>query len=264
MVLERDARRADQMQTMSRPTVPNEPDAVFEIAAAGARLSSQQLAHELNSLLDGSLRCLALAHGALEAPGDETASDARASEYIVLAREALDHMATLLQRVMATAEPRVQVLDDRRPLGQVVPALVALLEPMAAYDGVSVTWNVAPEAARRPTGLLESVLINGLRNALEAAALAPAGLRRVELDVTLVEGGEQLEITIVDSGPGITHEGESPRPRRRGHGLGLPLCRQIVTQLGGTLRLLSVPNASGTVLRVRVPTGEPAAAGAEP
>ena len=66
--------------------------------ADGTAISVGQLAHELNSLLDGSLRTLGLALRQLEpVPGDRRSDDAVVTR-LQTARDAMWQMAELLER----------------------------------------------------------------------------------------------------------------------------------------------------------------------
>jgi sensor histidine kinase regulating citrate/malate metabolism len=76
----------------------------------------------------------------------------------------------------------------------------------------------------------------------------------VELSVAVEQG--RLVIAISDTGSGLSGgrtAGEAPRPG--GHGLGLGLCRQVVSELGGRLALTPGHGGRGGVLRVDVPLG---------
>ncbi|MBB5917921.1 two-component system CitB family sensor kinase [Nocardia transvalensis] len=103
-----------------------------------------------------------------------------------------------------------------------------------------------------------TVLGNLLDNALEAARTAPAdGAKLVEVE--LVQEGQTLHITVIDSGsgvaPGIVEsvfaEGVSTRPDNGvpgGRGVGLALSRQVARALGGDV-VLSSPGGGAAPLR---------------
>ena len=208
-------------------------------------LSVPQLAHELNSLLDGSRRCLSLAERGLTPPVGDEDPQADVRQYLTLAREALTSMAELLERTMQAAAPDLGVLASCRALGDCVGDVVRLVGPMARQLGVVVDWRIDRAVAERPAGVLGSILLNGMRNAVEAAAHAPEGSRTVSLSVTSGLGRE-VEACVADSGPGV---GGKPIE----HGLGLSLCRQLVDAVNGTMELVNAPYGGGAVLRVRVP-----------
>lgn len=96
---------------------------------------------------------------------------------------------------------------------------------------------------------LVTVLGNLLDNAIDAATEGPPP-RRVELTVESDEEG--LDVTVHDSGPGISPDAEadilrhgySTKPAGQGgRGIGLALVRQAVERLGGTLTVNARPGA---------------------
>ena len=108
---------------------------------------------------------------------------------------------------------------------------------------------------------LVTIVGNLLDNAVDAAADAP-GTRwvRLEAGVVTVDGVEELEIVVADSGPGLRPDAlahafergwstkQTDRPM--GRGVGLALVAQAVHRLGGTV---AVANEEGAVFTVRLP-----------
>ena len=93
---------------------------------------------------------------------------------------------------------------------------------------------------------IQQVLINLMRNAVEAMAAS----ERCDLEVkTSLLDDETIEISVADSGPGLSPEVANHlfepfiSTKRHGMGLGLSICRSIVEANGGELRIR--PNPSG-------------------
>jgi len=214
-------------------------------------MSVGQLAHELNSLLDGSLRTLGLALRQLEpVPGDRRSADAVVTR-LQTARDAMLQMAELLERVMRDGGASSQVLSRARLLGEEIPSILALVGPLAESHDVAVRAEIGPEAGEAPIGPLGAVLLNGLRNAVQACVRSSQDPRGVELNAQVEP--PNLVIRISDTGPGaVGGELDGAGPGHGGHGLGLGLCRQVVSELGGRLELVPGP-AGGALLRVEVP-----------
>ena len=119
-------------------------------------------------------------------------------------------------------------------------------------DGINLTIDVADIRVAMSPLNLQQVLLNLILNAKQAMCGTGGKLRigaRVE--------GSMVEIEVVDTGPGIpaqilgrlfepfvTHRhGPSREPEeRKGTGLGLYICRDLIQHAGGTI---SVDNASG-------------------
>ena len=68
-----------------------------------------------------------------------------------------------------------------------------------------------------------------------------------------------MEVTVTDDGPGVDPAARdhifeafyTTKPRGEGSGLGLDVCRRVVSELGGTIGFESVPGR--TVFTVRLP-----------
>jgi two-component system sensor histidine kinase KdpD len=116
---------------------------------------------------------------------------------------------------------------------------VALLRAGERLDGRSVTTDLPPTLPLVPIDdvLIEQVLINLLEN---AAKYTPAGTP-IEISASVLQG--EVMVTVADRGPGVPPE-ESERIFEKFHraargaggvGLGLAICRGIVTAHGGRL-----------------------------
>jgi two-component system heavy metal sensor histidine kinase CusS len=224
-----------------------------EISGGGAtppELSVAQLAHELNSLLDGSMRSLGLARRSLASAGP-SAGSAPVLRNLGAAHEAMRSMAGLLQRAMLSSTLDLHVLRSGRTMRESLPAVIALVQPLADACGATLDWHLDAGAAELPAGLLEPVILNGLRNAVQAVATMPEGARSVRLSVAAVPHG-RVELTIEDSGPGPNRTAVRDDAAPAGHGLGLALCRTIAARLGGSLRLEARAHEPGAVLHVAV------------
>lgn len=117
---------------------------------------------------------------------------------------------------------------------------------------------------------MRQVILNLLKNALEATG--PGGV--ITVRTRLVGGSEPpdangdacVEIDVSDTGAGLP-EGDTEKifelfytTKLSGSGLGLPICRRIVEEHGGTLAVASRPGA-GSTFTIRLPLA-PVGAGA--
>ena len=130
-------------------------------------------------------------------------------------------------------------------------------DTVAPGGGIIEVAAAAPVAARTDPLLARRILENLTRNAVDAAA--PTG-GRVRLAAEPLPSGARL--TVHDTGPGMTQE-ELDRAfepfhttKAVGTGLGLPIVRRLVTDLGGTLRVETAPGR-GTTFIVELPAGTP-------
>ncbi len=113
-------------------------------------------------------------------------------------------------------------------------------------------------------GQLHEVLLNLVRNAIEAMDFVDDGVRTLKVSAAL-EGENEVSVTVEDSGPGI-----DPKQLRsifdafvttksHGMGLGLALCRMIVERHAGQLSALPA-RPRGSVFRVVLPSARALAA----
>ncbi len=150
-------------------------------------------------------------------------------------------------------------VDVNRSVGDVVEAMQSLAETA----GVSLGLRLAPEPLYIEGDLfaLGRVYRNLILNAIEATA--PGG----SISIATVEQGEQVLITVADTGLGIPRErlhlifDDFNTTKRRGLGLGLAISKKIVEQLNGTISVDSRVG-EGTTFLLRFPktSGRPLAA----
>lgn len=273
------------------PKSPRRAAHASEVGRAGplAVEGVAALAHELGSMLDGSLRMLGLALRTIGRanPSHADQSDRNLGEahrQIETASFALQRMADLVHAAMqgVTLPLGSAALSNTRPvtLGEAVEHAVRVVTPSAEQRGAKIHAEVAPAVADQPAGPLYSVLLNGLRNALESVTQAclnsgTAGGGTIEISATCEAPppGHRVQwicITITDDGLGpptgpdahrLFEHGFTTKPD--GHGLGLALSRSIVRDLHGTIqlmpRLAGETPRRGAVLRLAIPaiSGEP-------
>ena len=104
-------------------------------------------------------------------------------------------------------------------------------------------------------GQIEQVLINVLKNAIEALQQQPAAQQPAQIWLTLSAlQDDQVRLDIRDNGPGISAEAAALifvpffTTKRQGSGIGLALARQIMLNHGGDL--LTVPTENGACFRL--------------
>jgi signal transduction histidine kinase/ActR/RegA family two-component response regulator len=121
---------------------------------------------------------------------------------------------------------------------------IALVRERAALHSIAITLEMDPSLDLIESDELrfKQVMLNLLSNAVK---FTPNGGR---VAVWAVRTGQRLAVTVTDSGIGIPAEdrerifesfqqGQRGPSREEGTGLGLTLCRRIVTLMGGTMSL---------------------------
>jgi len=132
------------------------------------------------------------------------------------------------------------------------------LEPAIKRQGIKVSMDteepLSPVVGDR--GVLHLAVNNVISNALDAMPNGGA----LDIRTRMVNGGDDVELTIADSGQGIPDDRVDKvfKPfhtsKNTGLGLGLALTRQIIERHGGTIALAS-QLGKGTTVTIRLPAG---------
>jgi two-component system, CitB family, sensor kinase len=147
------------------------------------------------------------------------------------------------------------------------PELAALVLGKAAEAGERGVELQVDDDLEVPAGVadprdLVTIVGNLLDNAVDAAADGPdrPPWVRLEAGTLTVDGVEELEVVVADSGPGLGPDAAAhafergwstkPTDRPMGRGIGLALVAQAVHRLGGSI---DVANERGAVFTVRLP-----------
>ncbi|MFN3281310.1 MAG: two-component system sensor histidine kinase NtrB [Tabrizicola sp.] len=160
-----------------------------------------------------------------------------------------------IQDFVKKREPQLVSLD----LAEVAADAVALMAAEARERRVKLVLEVG-EPARGPVTadriLLEQVMVNLIRNGMEAMSEGPRHGDRLTLRLTPED--RILRLDVIDQGPGIPPDLEKRlydpfvSTKAHGMGMGLNICRSIVELLHG--RLSHAPNpGGGTVFTLRLP-----------
>ncbi len=230
------------------------------------------LTHELANLLDGSLRTLMLAQRSLDDSGDPQTNQAEhLRRRLDTVQQSLARMTDLVRASAAGSDASIgsHSLGPRAPItiAEAAHHAADVLGPIADERGVEITLSIQPEASVLPAQMLYTVVLNAMRNAIDAAgdALGPdTGGATGHVELRAERDATHLGITVIDDGVGPHPEGTEHAFRHgyttkaAGSGIGLALCRQIVEHLGGEISLARRAGRDelrrpGAVLSIRVP-----------
>jgi CheY-like chemotaxis protein/anti-sigma regulatory factor (Ser/Thr protein kinase) len=177
-----------------------------------------------------------------------------------------------------SARAQLQVIDDlldvarglsgklhikQEPLepGPIIAAAVKALEPTAEAKSIRLVTTVTSDVGRivGDDGRLQQIVTNLVANAIK---FTPMGGR---VGVRLDREGDQVHITVCDTGAGMTPEflpcafaafrqaDESSTRPHDGLGLGLAIVRQLVELHGGTVHAQSAGQDKGATFTVTLP-----------
>ena len=145
-------------------------------------------------------------------------------------------------------------------LSEVIDDSIGLIEPAAKLTHIRVErviLSALPDLMCDRV-MIEQVLLNLMRNAIEAMSTTSLPADRRVLTVKLSRVGDHVQIHVIDRGPGITKEVLDKlftpffSTKTEGMGMGLNICRSIIEFHRGRLWIEENPEG-GTVLVVSLP-----------
>jgi nitrogen fixation/metabolism regulation signal transduction histidine kinase len=240
--LEQDGRNTRWMVHRSTFRQRGVPHALLLLTDVSAALREEErqawqrlirvLGHEINNSLApiksiaGTLRTQLIS-------GVATDEDLDRGLHIVETRaESLHRFVQAYRQLAQLPPPRLQ----KTPLAPLLERTLALEQRLSAeiIGGPEVTLTIDPDQ-------MEQMLINLVRNAVEAALTSRTGKPRVQVGWQIDAG--KVIIGIEDNGPGIANDSNLFVPfyttKSGGSGVGLALARQIVEAHAGSVRLIN-------------------------
>jgi signal transduction histidine kinase len=225
-------------------TLRNEKLAAVGTLAAG-------LAHEIRNPLNGALLHVTFLERSLKKLPEEAANEALGAVRIV--GEEIRRLSALVKDFLVFARPSPANLKSTQ-LNELCRRTADVVRTEAGGVGVTIDLDLQRDdvAMQLDPEKIEQVLLNLLRNAVEAVATVGDGTvvlrtRRRPRDVT---------IEIEDDGPGLPSP-DAPifdaffSTKPNGTGLGLAIVQRIVTDHGGSVMVDSKPGR--TVFRLTLP-----------
>ncbi|MDD1015384.1 ATP-binding protein [Pseudomonas rubra] len=213
-----------------------------KLAALGQM--SAALAHEINQPLTTQRMQLATLRLLLD---NQRLDEAR--QALEPLEQMLTRMAALTGHLKTFARNSPSGLRERLDLATVVDQALQLLDARIRAEDVSVALYLARPAWVRGDAIrLEQVLINLLRNALDA--MAQKSYKRLEVRIDAEQ--DHWRLSVLDSGGGIAAEHLAcvfdpfftTKPVGEGLGLGLAISYGIIHEAGGRLQVDNQPGGA--------------------
>jgi signal transduction histidine kinase len=198
------------------------------------------IAHQIANPLDGVQNCL-------QRLGERVKDDARLTEYVRMMAEALSRIERTAKRVQAFAQPRGIKLESTDVNAAVESTLAVLGPAHGPWIKIGTELRDVPPVQGDPYTLQE-VLFNLCTNAL--AAMPNGGrltLRTLALGSKDEDQMGSVAIEVADTGIGIPRVNLekifepffTTRADSGGTGLGLGLCRMLISEMGGRIEVRS-------------------------
>ncbi len=251
----REREAASARETLARERANSELQLVRAAKVATAGELAAHVAHEVNNPI-----AIVSAKGRLLLSDHREEMSERVASDLGKIVEQADRVASIAQGLLSSCRPTGgarRTLDVREPLRRTL----ALVEPRARSRGVEIE-------DRCPAALLpvlaseiemEQVFLNLYLNALDAM---PKG-GRLTVSGSAPTSSPWIELTVEDTGGGIPEDARArlfepfftTRGSSGGSGLGLWICRGIVRNHGGEVRVEDAPGP-GARFTVRLPAAE--------
>ena len=196
------------------------------------------VAHELNQPLTAIANYAQACRRLLGRPGADTSEMQQAlTEITAQAGRAAD----IIRRLRALAGS-LQSARAAVSVNALVKEIIDLVESDARLHGVPVSLELADKLPNVlvDTGQIQHVILNFVRNSLEALASQPSGTGRLVIR-TAATAQHDVELAVIDNGPGIAREagGHLFDPffstKESGTGMGLAISNTIARMHGGSV-----------------------------
>jgi len=178
---------------------------------------------------------------------DDWNEDMRKGLAVIAARsDSLSRFTTAYARLAKLPAPRLDTVH--------IPTIVKRVAGVETRVGLRAQ-GPADTIVRADPDQLEQLLINLVRNAVDASLEAGAGSGNV--DVRWAPNGNSLDLYVDDEGAGLPNASNLFVPffttKPGGSGIGLVLSRQIAEAHGGSLTLANRADRSGCRAHLRLP-----------
>ncbi|MEE4184501.1 MAG: PAS domain S-box protein [Gammaproteobacteria bacterium] len=197
------------------------------------------MAHELNQPLTAVANYAAASKRLLEDPS---------AENLQLVRETLDEIGNQAHRagrVIARTRGFTRSADGERvvmTLADINQQIKRLAEVDTNANNINIAWDIPPElpAIEVDPVEIQQVMLNLVRNAVDAMANTPAASRNIRVTARR-SGPHELRYEVCDHGCGVDSEVSDSvfnaffTTKPLGMGMGLAICRTIIRKHGGEL-----------------------------
>jgi signal transduction histidine kinase/DNA-binding response OmpR family regulator len=228
-----------------------------DAAEAGVRARTEFLAvmgHEFRTPMNGMIGAAGLLR--------DTRLDAEQREYVRIIGASSDHLSSLIQNILDFSRldaGRLELDEVAFDPHGLIQGTIAMLEGQARAKGLTLVARIAADIPLRLSGdpaRLRQILVNLIDNAIK---FTHSG--NIAVQARMLAAGEQsvtIGIVVADSGIGIDPDSKkklfsafsqadgSISRRFGGAGLGLAICRHLVTLMGGSIDVDSSPGPGST------------------
>jgi C4-dicarboxylate-specific signal transduction histidine kinase len=164
-----------------------------------------------------------------------------------LGREILDSLEADNNRAATIVKSLRSIFseDNMKPeevqLGSLISKVLDIVKPELKSKNIQLQLRIADGLAIKVNPAeVEQVILNLLNNAIQALANSGTLQRRIAIEA--IRTGKSVHLSVSDNGPGVLAEFKPQlfellsTTKKTGMGLGLWLCKHIITRCGGSIR----------------------------
>lgn len=234
-----------------------------EKASAERLLDDERLRSALLSSISHDIKTpLASIHGAvtsLRQLGSKMPETSQSELLATIEEETvrLSRFVTNILDMMRLQSEPMDVAQDWIDLADTLGATVAHARRIMPGANLSLNVLASPAIVRGDETLLDHVVFNVIENAVTASAIG------APVKITLHKAGQEYRVAIEDEGDGIAPDVlprifdkfyRAPGSAARGSGLGLTICKDLMSALGGRVTAESpISGARGTRMTLHFP-----------
>jgi C4-dicarboxylate-specific signal transduction histidine kinase len=180
-----------------------------------------------------------------------------------LGKEILDSLEEDNQRAATIVKSLRSIFTEGEPnsagvrLGDLISKVLDIVKPDLKTKNIQIQLKVDEALAVRVNSAeIEQVILNLVNNAIQALANSGGLARRISIEVS--RSGDMAQMSVTDNGSGVAAEFRPQlfellsTTRQTGMGLGLWLCKHIVTRYGGTIHY-EEPVGGGAQFLIKLP-----------
>lgn len=223
-------------------------------AATGALSAS--IAHELNQPLGASNLNIQFLKMKLE----KGALNPELGKDILDSLEDDNKRATTIVKSLRSIFTEEETNAEEIQLGDLISKVLVIIKPELKSKNIQIQLRVDDNLVIKVNPAeIEQLILNLLNNAVQA--LANSGKLQRLISIEAINAGELAHLTVSDNGTGVPHEFKPhlfellSSTRQTGMGLGLWLCKHIVTRNGGLIHY-DETYGEGAKFVVEFPTNE--------
>ena len=181
----------------------------------------------------------------------------------ILEKEILETLLSDNQRAAGIIRSLRSIFSDEKvgsskiDLAELIETVLNIAKPEITAKSIQIVLSVQPHLMIQANrGEIQQVLLNLVNNAIQALVTSSQKVKKLSIDAQHIEGGVLL--TVADNGDGIPEASQKQlfellsSSKSSGMGLGLWLCKHIVTRHGGSIVFESNPGGGAQFL-VRLP-----------